>query len=91
MPGWRHATKVALAQQNQLVVVVEHDATVPGHLYVERQVVPLNLYLKSAGAAAARSVIIDLGYAIKDLAYTNVFPGDLLTKNFGVTRNGRVV
>src|SRR4029078_6522269 len=38
-------------------------------------------------AAAAR----DYGQAIKDLAVSNIFPGDVLTKNFGVTRRGRVV
>lgn len=72
-------------------VRLDDDVVVIRHLYVERQVVPLNIYLRSAGEAASRSVIIDLGYAIKDLGFTNVFPGDLLTKNFGVTRNGRVV
>jgi isocitrate dehydrogenase kinase/phosphatase len=34
---------------------------------------------------------VDMGQAVKDLAATDVFPGDLLPKNFGVTRHGRVV
>ncbi|MDX1387970.1 MAG: isocitrate dehydrogenase kinase/phosphatase-domain containing protein, partial [Acidobacteriota bacterium] len=61
------------------------------HLYAERKVAPLNLYLKTAGPRAARDAVIDYGYAIKDLAAANIFPGDFLLKNFGVTRHGRVV
>lgn len=70
---------------------VEDDHVVISHSYVERQVVPLNLYLRDAAPEAARAAAIDFGQCIKDLAYSEVFPGDLLTKNFGVTRNGRVV
>jgi isocitrate dehydrogenase kinase/phosphatase len=40
---------------------------------------------------AARQAVIDYGQAIKDLARSNVFPGDLLLKNFGVTANGRII
>jgi isocitrate dehydrogenase kinase/phosphatase len=61
------------------------------HTYVERRVIPLDLYLQQADADAAESAIIDYGRAIKDLARINVFPGDMLIKNFGVTRLGRVV
>ena len=61
------------------------------HAYVERRVTPLDLYLQQADADAAEAVIMDYGRAIKDLARINVFPGDMLTKNFGVTRLGRVV
>jgi isocitrate dehydrogenase kinase/phosphatase len=52
---------------------------------------PLNLYLRRVDEAAAREAIIDYGQAVKDLAATNIFPGDMLLKNFGVTRHGRVV
>jgi isocitrate dehydrogenase kinase/phosphatase len=69
----------------------EDDYIVIHHLYVERRVRPLNLYLVEANEAAARAAVIDYGQAIKDLAATNIFPGDLLQKNFGVTRHGRVV
>ena len=61
------------------------------HLFTERRLTPLDLYLRSAPAAAARAAIIDFGEAIRDLAKANIFPGDLLTKNFGLTRHGRVV
>ncbi|NNF59308.1 MAG: bifunctional isocitrate dehydrogenase kinase/phosphatase [Rhodothermaceae bacterium] len=59
-------------------------------LYMERQVTPLDLYVRQHGDAAAPAVI-DYGHAIKDLAASGIFPGDLLLKNFGVTRHGRVV
>jgi isocitrate dehydrogenase kinase/phosphatase len=61
------------------------------HLYTERRVRPLDLYLRDADADEARRAALDYGQAIRDLAATNVFPGDLLLKNFGVTRHGRVV
>ena len=61
------------------------------HLYTERRLTPLNLYVKEAVEEAARQAVIDYGQAIKDLAATNIFPGDVLLKNFGVTRHGRVV
>jgi isocitrate dehydrogenase kinase/phosphatase len=61
------------------------------HLYTERRVTPLDLHLASAGEEEAIAAVLDYGRAIKDLAASNVFPGDLLTKNFGVTRHGRVV
>ncbi len=70
-------------------VIVEGDSVVIKHLYAERRLTPLNLYIREAGATA--EAIIDYGQAIKDLAATNIFPGDLLLKNFGVTRHGRVI
>ena len=72
-------------------VSVEEDYVVIRHLYVERRVRPLNLYLTEADKPAALAAVIDYGQAIKDLAATNIFPGDLLPKNFGVTRHGRLV
>jgi isocitrate dehydrogenase kinase/phosphatase len=61
------------------------------HMYIERRMTPLNLYLRGAPADAAERVVLDYGQCIRDLAYTNIFPGDLLLKNFGVTRHGRVI
>jgi isocitrate dehydrogenase kinase/phosphatase len=61
------------------------------HMYIERRMTPLNLYLRSAPPAAAEQAVLDYGQCIRDLAYTNIFPGDLLLKNFGVTRHGRVI
>jgi len=61
------------------------------HLYIERRMTPLNLYLRAADPADAERAVLDYGQCIRDLAYTNIFPGDLLLKNFGVTRHGRVI
>ena len=60
------------------------------HLYTERRLTPLNLYLREQPEHAVDAVL-DYGQAIKDMAATNIFPGDLFLKNFGVTRHGRVV
>ncbi len=72
-------------------VEVGRDSVVMHYAYVERRVTPLDLYVRSVSEDAARAAVIDFGQAIKDLAATNIFPGDLLPKNFGVTRHGRVV
>jgi isocitrate dehydrogenase kinase/phosphatase len=72
-------------------VRLEEDTVVLEHLYVERRVIPLDIYAREAVFPAAAAAVVDYGQAIKDLACTNIFPGDLLTKNFGVTRHGRVV
>jgi len=67
------------------------DSVVFDSVYVERRVTPLDLFLKTAAADAARDAVIDYGNAIKDMARINIFAGDMLIKNFGVTRLGRVV
>jgi len=72
-------------------VRVEGDNVVIEHLYTERRLVPLNLYLREVEDSAARAMVVEYGYAIKDLASTNIFPGDILLKNFGVTRHSRIV
>jgi isocitrate dehydrogenase kinase/phosphatase len=61
------------------------------HLYVERRITPLNLYIEENERSDVELAVLDYGQSIKDLAFTNVFPGDLLLKNFGVTRHGRVI
>jgi isocitrate dehydrogenase kinase/phosphatase len=70
---------------------VEGDRVVARHLYTERRVIPLNLYLQTASEPAARDAVVEYGNAIRDLAAANIFTGDMLLKNFGVTRNGRVI
>jgi isocitrate dehydrogenase kinase/phosphatase len=72
-------------------VRTDGDRVVIRHLYTERRVTPLNLYLKEVEEEAARVAVIDYGNAIKDLAAADIFTGDMLLKNFGVTRNGRVI
>ncbi len=73
------------------MVSVAEDRVSIRHLYAERRMTPLNLYVLEAEGQAARAAVLDYGAAIKDLAATNIFPGDVLLKNFGVTRHGRVV
>ena len=72
-------------------VRVEGKHVIIAHTYVERRVRPLNLLFAEADETAAIAAACDYGQAIKDLAASNIFPGDLLTKNFGLTRRGRVV
>ncbi|MGY2401880.1 bifunctional isocitrate dehydrogenase kinase/phosphatase [Pseudomonas sp. SDO5271_S396] len=72
-------------------VEVEGDTVLIRHCWTERRMTPLNLYLDNANAAQVREALEDYGLAIKQLAAANIFPGDMLLKNFGVTRHGRVV
>lgn len=72
-------------------VRIEGDDVIVDHAYVERRVQPLNLFFHDADEEAATRAACDYGQAIKDLAASNIFPGDLLTKNFGLTRRSRVV
>jgi isocitrate dehydrogenase kinase/phosphatase len=84
-----------------------HEEVIIKHLYIERRMIPLNIYLQEAfdlGKAAGgdgplpslardqiEAAVVEYGNAIKDLVAANIFPGDMLWKNFGVTRNGKVV
>ncbi len=61
------------------------------HLYIERRMVPLNIYLHDATPEQVAHAVVEYGNAIKDLVAANIFPGDMLWKNFGVTRHGKVV
>lgn len=70
---------------------VEGDRLVLEHLYVERRLVPLDIFLANANDERRREGIVEYGNALRDLAGADIFPGDLLLKNFGVTRYGRVV
>ncbi len=72
-------------------VQVEGADLIVNHVYIERQMTPLNLYVRSATTEQAEFAVIDYGQCIRDLAYTNIFAGDLLLKNFGVTRHNRVI
>ncbi len=67
------------------------DALVIRHLYIERRMIPLNIYLQEASLSQIEGAVVEYGNAIKDLVRANIFPGDMLWKNFGVTRHGKVV
>ena len=73
------------------VIEFERDHVVVKHLYIERRMIPLNLYLEHADDAQRAHAMREYGDALKELAAVNIFAGDLLFKNFGVTRFGRVV
>ncbi len=72
-------------------VVLEGEIVLIRHCWTERRMTPLNLYLENASEAQVHEALEDYGLAIKQLAAANIFPGDMLLKNFGVTRHGRVV
>jgi isocitrate dehydrogenase kinase/phosphatase len=97
-------TRVAFPRQrfeDELVAELKHfcgslveengDDLVIRHCYIERRMVPLNLYLQDATPEQRERAVIEYGNAIKDLVAANIFPGDMLWKNFGVTRHGKVV
>ncbi|CAM3159918.1 bifunctional isocitrate dehydrogenase kinase/phosphatase [Pseudomonas floridensis] len=67
------------------------DTVLVRHCWTERRMTPLNLYLETASPLQIREALDDYGWAIRQLAAANIFPGDMLLKNFGVTRHGRVV
>ena len=80
-----------LLRLSAATVSVRGDDVIVRHLYVQRRVRPLDLYLREASPEAAEAAVLDWGRCLKDLAAANIFPGDILLKNFGVTRHGRVV
>jgi isocitrate dehydrogenase kinase/phosphatase len=73
------------------VVEEDGDMLVIRHLYIERRMVPLNIFLREATPAQLEHAVVEYGNAIKDMVAANIFPGDMLWKNFGVTRQGKVV
>lgn len=78
--------KVAASQ-----ITIRSDKLIIKHLYTERYMTPLNIYLEHASDDEIRSAMDEYGNCIKQLAAANIFPGDMPLKNFGVTRHGRVV
>jgi isocitrate dehydrogenase kinase/phosphatase len=70
---------------------IEDDMVIIKHLYIERRMLPLNLYLEQASYEQKVKMMADYGQALKDMIAANIFPGDMLLKNFGVTRHGRVI
>jgi len=87
--------------EDELVAELQHfcpslleedgDMLVIKHLYIERRMIPLNIYLQESTPEQLAHAVIEYGNAIKDLVAANIFPGDMLWKNFGVTRHGKVV
>ncbi len=67
------------------------DRVVFRRLFTERRLRPLDMYLPESSPEAAREAVVDYGQVLRDLAATNIFPGDMLLKNFGVSRHGRLI
>ncbi|MEM7282783.1 MAG: bifunctional isocitrate dehydrogenase kinase/phosphatase [Pseudomonadota bacterium] len=80
-----------LQQEASESIEVQENKLILKHCYIERRIEPLNLYLRRHSHDQAVEAVIDYGQALRDLARSNIFPGDLLLKNFGVTRNNRVI
>ena len=72
-------------------IETDGDKIVIRHVYIERRMVPLDIYIRNADGPRLRHCVQEYGAAVKELAGANIFPGDMLLKNFGVTRYGRVV
>ena len=72
-------------------IEIEDDLLIVKHMYIENKMTPLNIYLETANKKQQSHIINDYGKAIDELINSNIFPGDMLTKNFGVTRQNRVV
>ena len=72
-------------------IEIDGDKLVISHIYIERRMEPLDNYLSGASKRERKNAIRDYGNSIRDLAGANIFPGDMLKKNFGVTRHDRVV
>jgi isocitrate dehydrogenase kinase/phosphatase len=80
-----------LEKEAPSMIEYEGDCIVIRHVYIERRMVPLNLFLQNGTEADIEHAIKEYGDAVKELMQANIFPGDMLYKNFGVTRHGRVV
>jgi isocitrate dehydrogenase kinase/phosphatase len=72
-------------------VAIDGDDLLVKHCYIERRLRPLNLFARENAYEIALPAVLDYGQAVKDLARSNIFPGDLLIKNFGVTSRGRTI
>ena len=73
------------------IIRFENDLVIIKHVYIERKMTPLNLYLAKATEQQIDKAMYGYGKAIKQLIAADIFPGDMLLKNFGVTRHGRVI
>ena len=80
-----------LQQDAPSKIIVSQKTIKIKHLYAEKRMIPLNIFLKDASIEKIHHVIDEYGKAIKEMAAVNIFPGDMLLKNFGVTRLERVV
>ncbi|MEX0883074.1 MAG: bifunctional isocitrate dehydrogenase kinase/phosphatase [Cyclobacteriaceae bacterium] len=80
-----------LKNNSNSLLEVKGDTLIIKHLYIERRLIPLNLYLEECNLADARHIVDEYANAILQMAQANIFPGDMMIKNFGVTRQKRVI
>ncbi|MGZ8414739.1 MAG: isocitrate dehydrogenase kinase/phosphatase AceK regulatory subunit [Gemmatirosa sp.] len=80
-----------LAAAAPSVLRVEGDRVLLAHCYTQRRLIPLDVYVRTAAPDDAVAAVLDYGQAVRDLAVAGIFAGDLLLKNFGVSRHGRVI
>ncbi len=80
---WQTLAPSQIEEKNGMVIIK--------HLYVEMRLKPLNLFMQKATPEQKEAAVIDYGYCLKELASANIFPGDMLYKNFGMTRFNRVI
>jgi isocitrate dehydrogenase kinase/phosphatase len=92
-PRTRFEPELIAELKEHCASVIEEDGEVIviKHLYIERRMIPLNIFLADATREQMEHAVVEYGHAIKDLVAANIFPGDMLWKNFGVTRHGKVV
>ncbi len=92
-PKSRFSTELLeeLYQVAPSIIREENELIVIQHLYIERRMIPLNIYLSNANEEETKEALYGYGQAIKQLIAADIFPGDMLLKNFGVTRHGRVI
>ena len=93
IPRDRFTDELMTELESAIPAQLEHDGghVIIRHMYIERRLTPLNLFIRNADDAAKMRAIRDYGTALKELAAINIFAGDLLFKNFGLTRYGRVI
>lgn len=93
LPKRRFAPELLHELRTEVPSLIEEtaDLIVLRHVYIERRMLPLNIYLSRANDTNIESAIKQYGDAIRELAANNIFPGDMLYKNFGLTRLGRLV
>ena len=72
-------------------MIIEGEWLIIKHLYIERRMTPLNLYLENASEQQAFEAIEEYGQALKEMIAVNIFPGDMLLKNFGVSKHNRII
>lgn len=94
LPKKRFSDELIEALRTHVPSLLEEDSeelVVIKHLYIERRMTPLNIYLDAATPEETDHAVLEYGNAIRELASANIFPGDMLWKNFGMTSYNRVV